>query len=125
MSDDITTQIGDIRQAIEALEAQQRTLGLDHTASLAALRQRLEDCVCIVQRGTGAVASTGGVAAGERGVAVSGDAVGNVIVTGEGARISIGEQPIRMTAVQRESAQGRYLSHVISRNRYLQLQGIR
>jgi len=56
---------------------------------------------------------------------LSGDAVGNIIVTGEGARISIGEQPIRMTAVQRESALGRYLSHVIGRNRSLQLQGIR
>lgn len=30
-----------------------------------------------------------------------------------------------MTAVQRESALGRYLSHVISRNRYLHLQGMR
>ena len=30
-----------------------------------------------------------------------------------------------MTAVQRESALGRCLSHIISRNRYLQLQGIR
>ena len=47
------------------------------------------------------------------------------MVAGNGATIVIGEQPIPMTAVQRESALGRYLSHVISRNRYLQLQGIR
>lgn len=50
---------------------------------------------------------------------------GPVIVTGDGSTIVIGEQPITMTAVQRESALGRYLSHIISRNRYLQLQGIR
>jgi hypothetical protein len=125
MSEDITIQIEAIRQAIEALEAQQRTLGLDHTASLNALRQRLEDSVRLVQSGAGAVASAGGGAAGERGVAVGKDAIGNVIITGAGARVVIGEQPIRMTAVQRESALGHYLSHVIGRNRYLQLQGIR
>lgn len=50
---------------------------------------------------------------------------GPVIVAGDGSTIVIGEQPIEMTAVKRESALGRYLSHVISRNRYLQLQGIR
>ncbi len=49
----------------------------------------------------------------------------SVVVTGAGARIFIGEQPIVMTAVERDSALGKYLSHVISRNRYLQLQGIR
>lgn len=53
------------------------------------------------------------------------DAQGPVIVTGDGSTIVIGEQPIAMTAVHRESALGHYLSHIISRNRYLQLQGIR
>jgi len=48
-----------------------------------------------------------------------------VITVGAGSTIVIGEQPISMTAVPRESTLGRYLSHVISRNRYLQLQGIR
>jgi formylglycine-generating enzyme required for sulfatase activity len=48
-----------------------------------------------------------------------------VVVAGAGATIVIGEQPIAMTAVQRGSALGRYLSYVISHNRYLQLQGIR
>ena len=53
------------------------------------------------------------------------DKIGNVIIAKEGARIVIGEEPIVLTAVERESALGRYLTHVISRNRYLQLQGIR
>lgn len=76
-------------------------------------------------------------AAGERGVAgrdiggsvVTGDesiaAGGHVIFAEKGATVIIGEAPVTMTAVDRESALGRYLQHVISRNRYLQLQGIR
>jgi predicted NACHT family NTPase len=56
---------------------------------------------------------------------VGGDVGGHVIVASGGSTIVIGDQPIPMTAVQRESALGRYLSHVLSRNRYLQLQGIR
>jgi hypothetical protein len=48
-----------------------------------------------------------------------------VSVAGAGATVVIGERDISMTAVQRDSALGRYLSHVIGRNRYLQLQGIR
>ena len=55
---------------------------------------------------------------------MGGDVGGHVVVAGNGATIVFGEQPIPMTAVQRESALGCYLSHVISRNRYLQLQGI-
>ncbi len=35
------------------------------------------------------------------------------------------DQPVTMPAVDRASALGRFLNHVISRNRYLQLQGIR
>ncbi len=43
----------------------------------------------------------------------------------KGATVVIGDAPIAMTAVERESALGRYLQHLISQNRYLQLQGIR
>lgn len=58
---------------------------------------------------------------------IGGDKIegGVVVVAKDGAQIVIGEQPIRLTAVQKESALGRYLEHVISRTRYLQLQGIR
>ena len=63
--------------------------------------------------------------AGTGHTALSGDIQGNVVFAEEGATVVIGEAPVEMTAVERESALGRYLHHVISRNRYLQLQGIR
>ncbi len=71
-----------------------------------------------------------GVAAGQVGGPVTtGDgsvsAGGHVIFAEKGATVVIGEAPVAMTAVDRESALGRYLQHVIGRNRYLQLQGIR
>ena len=75
--------------------------------------------------GSGSMAQAGGTSAGESGVAVGGNVAGNVVIAKDGAQVFIGEQPIAMTAVQRESALGRYLTHIISRNRYLQLQGIR
>ncbi len=48
-----------------------------------------------------------------------------VILAKDGAQVFVGEQPIPMSAVDRQSALGRYLAHVIAHNRYLQLQGIR
>lgn len=125
MPDANTAQIEQLRQAIAALEDQQRTFGLDLGAQITELQRRLGETERIAQSGSGAVATDGGVAAGESGVAVGGNVQGPVIVAKEGATISIGEQPIPMTAVERESALGRYLHHIISRNRYLQLQGIR
>ncbi len=82
------------------------------------------------------------VAANERGAAVGGDLSQSKITTGDdnieagghvihaeaGATVLIGstdELPVTMTAVDRETALGRYLHHVISHNRSLQLQGIR
>ena len=52
-------------------------------------------------------------------------AKGHIVVVEEGATVVIGEASVTMTAVDRKSALGRYLRHVISHNRYLQLQGIR
>jgi formylglycine-generating enzyme required for sulfatase activity/energy-coupling factor transporter ATP-binding protein EcfA2 len=63
-----------------------------------------------------------------RGNVVGGDhfeAGGHVVVAESGATVVIGEAPVSMPAVERASALGRYLHHLISRNRYLQLQGIR
>ena len=125
MPDDHSAELDKLRQAIATLEAQQRELGLNHSQQIAELRRRLEGPGGIAQSGSGGVATTGGVATGERGAAVGRDVGGHVIVADKGATIVIGDQPIAMTAVQRESALGRYLGHVISRNRYLQLQGIR
>ncbi|NCA69346.1 MAG: NACHT domain-containing protein [Sphingobacteriia bacterium] len=50
---------------------------------------------------------------------------GQVVYAEQGATVVIGDAPIRMTAVERQSLLGRYLQHLISQNRYLQLQGIR
>ncbi|MCX6030886.1 MAG: SUMF1/EgtB/PvdO family nonheme iron enzyme [Chloroflexi bacterium] len=66
---------------------------------------------------------------GSAGQVITGDeniaAGGSVIIAEAGATVVIGEAPVTMTAVDRRTALGRYLQHVISRNRYLQLQGIR
>ena len=98
-----------LHSAISDLEKRQRELGLDFSAQIAQLRQRLQGAATIVQSGSGAVATEGGVAAGEGGAAVGGGVGGHVVVAGDGATIVIGEQPIAMTAVQRVSALGRYL----------------
>ncbi len=79
-----------------------------------------------VVMGSGGIAQRDGVAAGAGGAAIGGDARDIVVVNAEkGATVVIGEAPVRMTAIDRDTALGRYLQHVISRNRYLQLQGIR
>ncbi len=79
----------------------------------------------VMNTGSGAIAASGGAAAGAGGAAVGGDVAGNVVIAQGGVTIYQGEQPVKLTAVERESALGRYLHHVISRTRYLQLQGIR
>jgi formylglycine-generating enzyme required for sulfatase activity len=48
-----------------------------------------------------------------------------IVIAKDGAKVFVGEQPIEITAVERESILGKYLEYLISRNRYLQLQGIR
>jgi len=61
-------QIDKLHQAIAGLETQQRELGLDFTQQIAELWRRLEDMGGVVQRGSGAMAATGGVAAGAGGM---------------------------------------------------------
>jgi len=62
-------------------------------------------------------AGAGGVAADQVG--------GHLIVAGDGATVIIGEPSVETPAIDRDSALGRYLRHLIAQNRYLQLQGIR
>jgi len=52
---------------------------------------------------------------------------GTVVYAAAGTTVVVGgaDAPIEMTAVERQSALGRYLQHLIGRCRYLQLQGIR
>lgn len=52
-------------------------------------------------------------------------AQGHVIIAGQGARVVIGEEPVDTSAVNHDVTLARYLRHVIARNRYLRLQGIR
>ncbi len=109
----------------DALRAELERLG-----NLARYEALLEGSGTIIQ-------GSGNVGAGAYGTAigaVDGDAVvgddnltvgGHLVIAQEGATVVIGEAPVKMTAVGRRTALGRYLLHVISRNRYLQLQGIR
>jgi hypothetical protein len=79
-------QIDRLHQAIAALEAQQRELGLEFTQQITELRRRLRDMGDVVHPGSGAMAATGGVAAGAGGVAVGGDVAGSVFI---GSTVSI------------------------------------
>ncbi|MBN1485616.1 MAG: NACHT domain-containing protein, partial [Chloroflexia bacterium] len=54
-----------------------------------------------------------------------GDMERTVVITGDGAQLVIGELPIETPQVDPGSALEHYLRYVISRNRYLQHQGIR
>ena len=71
----------------------------------------------------GPVATHGGAISMGSGPAVSGQ--GNIVVTGAGTKIYLGEASIAMTEMDGDSLLGRYLQHVIGRSRFLQLQGIR
>ncbi len=132
MSDDRADQIAKLKQSIASLEDQQRDLRVDLSRSLAPLR----DMLARLEREDAAASHatrSGGVDVAAKEVSVGGDVVGrddisaggHVIIAAEGATVVVGELPVTMTAVDRESALGRYLQHVISRHRYLQLQGIR
>jgi formylglycine-generating enzyme required for sulfatase activity len=111
-------------------------------AELAALKQQnahAKDGSAVAQGdGSTALAENAALIQTEGGSAVAGDVnaeqdavMGNkitaktVIVSPEGTKVFVGEQPIEITAVDRESILAKYLTHLIVRNRYLQLQGIR
>ena len=67
MPDDLTSKAEKLRQEIAALESKQREL-----------RQRLEETTSVSQSGSGALATEGGTAAGEGGIAVGGNVFGNI-----------------------------------------------
>jgi formylglycine-generating enzyme required for sulfatase activity len=72
---------------------------------------------------SGANTNIGGSVVGRDQITVN-DAQGPVIIAKDGSTIVIGERPIEMTAVERESTLGRYLSLVIKQSCRLQLKGI-
>jgi len=130
MNDDRAKRLEQLRQAFKSGILDEDT----YWAAIAALDAQTSAQAEV--SGSGVIAQKDSVAAATGGVGVGGDVGGDVktgdeikggtvIVAKDGATIVFGEAPVAMTAVQRESALGRYLHHVISRNRYLQLQGIR
>ncbi len=147
MPDSRADQIAKLQQSIATLEEQQRTLGVDLSASIQIQREvlsQLEQAEAdasvtlsgsgtIVQGADNVTASASAIAVGGdvQGPAITGDeniSAGGHVIINEGGTVIVeagGELPVKMTAVDRASALGRYLQHVISRNRYLQLQGIR
>lgn len=104
---------------------------LARLGNLARYEALLEGSGAIIQGNHAQAAGERGLVGGatQTGQFTTGDhnilATGPVVIADKGATVIIGELPVTMTAVERESALGRYLQHVISRNRYLQLQGIR
>ena len=61
------------------------------------------------------VATHGSAIATENGEAIAAGA--NVIIARDGGQITLGDLPVVMTQVDRDTALGRYLHHIISRNR--------
>jgi hypothetical protein len=112
----------------EAITTQEGLRGVLSSKQLEAALSELRQKQASLQAqlwGSGAIAQDHSVVATDTSAAVGGNVGGHVIVAQEGATIVIGEAPVQMPAVDHESALGRYLRHIISRNRYLQLQGIR
>ena len=128
MTEERPKRLEQLKRALAAGNIEQDTFD----ALVAALNAQLA--------GSGAIAQgQDALAVGAQGVAIGGSSSGSintgpqltaaegaqVIYAEEGATVVIGDAPVAMTAVDRESALGRYLQHLISQNRYLQLQGIR
>ena len=126
-------QTATLRKSIAALEEQQRALAVDLSASIQPLRDLLAQLEQAAPQGI--LQQSGGNDLSAERITVEGDVAGrdkNIagghVIINEGGTVILeagSEPPVTMTAIDRESALGRYLQHVISRNRYLQLQGIR
>ena len=78
MADETNVSIDELQQAIADLEAQQRKLGIDLSQQIAELHQRMADLRGISPQRSGAIATHGGVGAGEHGVAIGGNLYGNI-----------------------------------------------
>ncbi len=127
MTNDLHKKLAQLKQAFESGILDEDT----YRASLAGLglnppqiETNLSDHGVIAQDSELTTGDRGVAGAAAEGDIITGD--DNITVYAEqGATVVIGETPVKMTAVERESALGKYLQHLISRNRYLQLQGIR
>ncbi|MCB8986114.1 MAG: SUMF1/EgtB/PvdO family nonheme iron enzyme, partial [Ardenticatenaceae bacterium] len=138
MNDDqkaeLKKELEQIRQAITGQEASRGILPDDQIDAILQTLRAKQRQLTNALTGSGAIAQgEGATAVGAGGVNVEGG-VGRDVITGKqivvqveaGATVVINEDaPVAMDAVDRQSALGRYLQHLIARNRYLQLQGIR
>lgn len=111
-------ELQDIEAQIAALLAQKANLKAKIDSGAMAVG---DDNQVAGARGVAAQDVGGSIATGEKSIAAG----GHVVYAEKGAIVTIGEQPVTMTAIDRQSALGKYLAHLISQNRYLQLQGIR
>ncbi|MCP4543647.1 MAG: SUMF1/EgtB/PvdO family nonheme iron enzyme [Chloroflexi bacterium] len=129
MSDELSRSRAELEKIEQTLAFPEALPEAQREILLSALRGQRDTLVnrIAVLTGPGAIAQgDGAVSAGQEGLAVGGNVGGPIIVAGEGATVVIGEQPIETPAVaDQESALAQYLRHIISRNRYLRLQGIR
>lgn len=143
MSADILAQIAKLKSAIAQLRDQQAELGIDQTAQIAQLTERLQALATaggvqltsggdatvggdaagrdtVTNTGAGAVATEGGVAGGQ--IAVGGDVKGNVTVIGT----QINQAPAPSAkALSLPEALRHYLDNLIAAHQNLRLQGIR
>jgi formylglycine-generating enzyme required for sulfatase activity/energy-coupling factor transporter ATP-binding protein EcfA2 len=122
------TPLDKLKRALDAGSIDQDT----YQAAVAGIKAQAAPTAAIAQ-------GQGATALGTRGVVVAGRSDGNIntgqqitakegaqiVYAEQGATVIIGDAPVAMTAVDRQSRLGRYLQHLISQNRYLQLQGIR
>src|SRR5512143_567211 len=109
-------QIAKLKQSIATLENQQRALHVDLSASIQSLRELLSQFEPAQADGHAA-----GVMAQTPAAMPNGAAVATARAVAPAAVV---ERPVRITAVDNESALGRYLQHTINRNRYLWMPGI-
>lgn len=125
---DPAAELAALRHRIQELEQQLAAQSV--AAAPTALPHSGSETAAAGARGVVADQIQGPVATGDHAHQVRSDkyierADGTVIFAEQGATVVVGEAPIAMSAVERASNLGRYLHHVISQNRYLQLQGIR
>ncbi len=123
----LRTELQGIEAAITVNERLGGMLQQDELAAILALLRQKRSALEARLQGSGAMAQgVGSASAGGGGVAITGDMDNSIVVLAEnGAQVVVRERPSRIDTVDRDSALGCYLDHVIRHNCYLQLQGIR
>ncbi|MES9904112.1 MAG: SUMF1/EgtB/PvdO family nonheme iron enzyme [Sedimenticola sp.] len=114
-----TNRIDQLKDALDAGKIDQTTFAI----AAAAISTPRQDNLSIGTQGAAINGDNSGAINTGRQLTTTG--AERVVYAEQGATIVIGDAPVAMTAVECGSVLGRYLQHLISQNRYLQLQGIR